>query len=218
MRFGRERVASRAALSKQATIIIDDNTILNPDHFVGIDCLVVDEVQFLPPKFIETFREIADRGCPVICYGLRTDFRRNLFAGSKALLELADAIEEIKTTCYYCNKKAIFNLKLVDGKGTLSGAQVELGCEEKYVPTCPNHFTEKVRHEKQTDEAISAPEQCHNEKLSSKNIEFPADVDTMTNDSKDKVLKLRQLIAIDNGTDIEAANDFEYKDPLDEKQ
>ena len=94
---------------------------------------------------------------PVICYGLRTDFRTNLFPGSQRLLELADTIEEVKTTCYSCNKKvsicsshviliitiktnqnkqAIFNLKHVDGRADVSGPAVQLGCEEKYYPTC----------------------------------------------------------------------------------
>jgi len=86
------------------------------------------------------FRTIADAGCPVICYGLRTDFRTHVFSGSLRLLELADTIEEVKTTCYYCNKKATFNVKLVNGRGTLSGEQVDLGCEEKYHPVCSNHY------------------------------------------------------------------------------
>ena len=68
---------------------------------------------------------------PVICYGLRTDFRTNLFEGSQRLFELCDAIEEVKTTCSYCNKKAIFNLKLLGGKPTLEGPKVELGADEK---------------------------------------------------------------------------------------
>lgn len=87
---------------------------------------------------------------PVICYGLRTDFKAGLFAGSKRLLEVADCIEEVKTTCYRCNKKAIFNLKVVDGKATLGGESIDVnvGLEEKYLPTCSAHFhaeTEAVR-------------------------------------------------------------------------
>ncbi len=114
--------------------------------FTGIACLLVDEAQFLPASTIEQLRAVADSGCPVICYGLRTDFKSHVFAGSLRLLELADSIEEVKTTCYYCNRKAVFNIKLVDGKATLSGAQVDLGCEEKYLPVCSNHFHSMTAH------------------------------------------------------------------------
>lgn len=109
-------------------------------RFGRVNCLVVDEAQFLSTAQIDMLRSIADRGVPVICYGLRTDFRSQLFEGSKRLMEIADSIDEVKTTCYYCDKKAVLNLKLVDGKGTLSGAQVDLGCEEKYLPVCAKHF------------------------------------------------------------------------------
>jgi len=72
----------------------------------------------------------------VICYGLRSDFRRQLFPASQRLFELADTIEEIKTICTFCLHKAVFNLKLRDGQPTLDGPSVELGCEEKYLPVC----------------------------------------------------------------------------------
>ena len=84
------------------------------------------------------------RGVPVIAYGLRTDFRTQLFEGSKRLMEVADVIEEVKTTCYFCNKKAVFNLKSADGKPTLDGPQRTLGCEELYLPVCGAHFNTKL--------------------------------------------------------------------------
>ena len=85
-----------------------------------------------------------NQGIPVICYGLRTDFRTQLFDGARRLLEVADSIEEIKTTCNYCNRKAIFNLKLADGVPTLAGPTIDLGTEEKYLPTCSTCYRDKL--------------------------------------------------------------------------
>lgn len=95
IRSGAFEVASRAGLVKQASTLLDDTTFLDPADFKNVHCLLVDEVQFLSPKHIEIFRTIADNGCPVICYGLRTDFRGKLFPGSQRIFEIADAIEEV---------------------------------------------------------------------------------------------------------------------------
>lgn len=103
----------------------------------GVHCLLVDEAQFLNPFHIDQLRAITSLWhVPVICYGLRTDFRTKLFPGSKRLMEVADSIEEVKTTCQFCNKKAVLNLKHVNGKADCSGPAVQLGAEEKYFPTC----------------------------------------------------------------------------------
>lgn len=140
-RFGAQEVTSRAGLSKNADILISNDTVLDESKFADADCIVVDEAQFLTKTMIDQFRSIATtHNIPVICYGLRTDFRGNLFEGSQRLFEIADSIEEIKTTCAYCNRKAIFNLKLIDGKATLSGPKIELGAEEKYLPACSNCY------------------------------------------------------------------------------
>lgn len=145
VRFGKATVQSRAGLSREADIVVDEDTNLKPADFKGLDCLLVDECQFMRDTTIDQFRSIADEaGVPVICYGLRTDFRKKLFAGAQRLLEIADAIEEVKTTCYKCNKKAIFNLKLADGVATLAGPQVCLGCEETYVPTCSRCYNTQL--------------------------------------------------------------------------
>jgi thymidine kinase len=85
-------------------------------------------VQFLNTEHIDQLRTIAsDWNVPVIAYGLRTDFRTNLFPGSARLMEVADNIEEIKTTCYFCNKKAVFSLKHVNGVADCTGPSVQLG-------------------------------------------------------------------------------------------
>jgi thymidine kinase len=134
-RFGTKKVVSRAGLECDADMLLEPTTSLDPEKFEGIDCVLVDEAQFLSAHVIEQLRSLA-RKIPVICYGLRTDFRTHLFEGSKRLMELADSIEEIKVTCQFCNRKAIFNMRFENGKPTLDGAQVALGAEEKYLPVC----------------------------------------------------------------------------------
>ncbi len=136
-RFGQSDISSRAGLSAKADVLIDGFYEFKVENLVGVHCLLVDEAQFLHPDFIDHLRSIADEfHIPVICYGLRTDFRRRTFPGSQRLLELADAIEEVKSTCHFCNKKAIYNLKSVDGVPTTKGPAIELGCEDKYLPAC----------------------------------------------------------------------------------
>jgi len=138
-RWGADTIKSRAGLEVTADLMIGPDTDLFAveESKRKIHCILVDEAQFLDPRHIEQLRAITYLWhVPVICYGLRTDFRTNLFPGSQKLLELADAIEEVKTTCHFCNKKAVFNLKHVDGKADVMGPVVQLGAEEKYFPTC----------------------------------------------------------------------------------
>lgn len=140
VRFGRETVRSRAGLSQEADVLISDDTNLlaiPEDRRTGISCVLVDEAQFLSPKHIDQLRTITLQWkVPVIAYGLRTDFRANLFPGSRRLMEVADTIEEVKTTCHFCNKKAVLNLKHVNGVADTRGPVVQLGAEESYYPTC----------------------------------------------------------------------------------
>ena len=144
-RFGRERIKSRAGLEGQVDVLIQDEKSLQGIDYTGISCILVDEVQFLPTKAIEELRRITlDWDIPVICYGLRTDFKSYLFEGTRRLLELADSIEEVKATCSYCNKKSIMNLKHVNGIATNEGAVVDLGAEEKYFPTCYSCYRREI--------------------------------------------------------------------------
>ena len=145
VRFGRELVHSRAGVEKQADLLVGPETQLDAGGFEGVYCILVDEAQVLSPFVIDQLRKVArDEEIPVICYGLRTDFRTRLFAGARRLMEVADSIEEIKTTCNYCNRKAIFNLKLCDGVPTLAGPTIDLGTEEKYLPACAACYTSKL--------------------------------------------------------------------------
>jgi len=136
-RFGKEKIRSRAGLEQEADVLIHAGMSLLSLDFQGISCILVDEAQFLSARTIDELRSITtDWNIPIICYGLRTDFKSFLFDGSRRLMEVADSIEEVKVTCNYCNRKAIMNLKHVNGIAVNEGPSVELGAEEKYLPSC----------------------------------------------------------------------------------
>jgi len=145
-RFGNHKISSRSGLEADADLLIDEDTVLDPRDFAQLDCVLIDEAQFLPPAVIDDLRRITvDPGVPVICYGLRTDFRTRLFPGAQRLLELADRIEEVKVTCQYCAKKAICNLRFVNGTPTVRGPQIQLGADEQYAPVCWSDYDEATR-------------------------------------------------------------------------
>ena len=144
-RFGPRQVRSRAGLERDADLLIEAGTTLADADLTGIDCVLVDEAQFLSPPVVDQLRRITHvLDVPVICYGLRTDFRTRLFDGARRLMEIADVIEEEKTTCWFCNRRAIINLKLVDGVATLAGPSIELGGEEKYIPACYKCYVDRL--------------------------------------------------------------------------
>jgi thymidine kinase len=112
----------------------------------SLDCVLVDEAQFLTQKHVLQLCEVADGlGIPVLCYGLRTDFQGKLFPGSAALLALADSMVELKAVCE-CGRKATMNLR-VDSQGhaVASGAQTEIGGNDRYIALCRRHFFERLR-------------------------------------------------------------------------
>lgn len=153
-RFGENLVRSRSGLEKPADLLVEATTRLDADTLKDIFCVLVDEAQFLAPEFVEHLRSIArDYDIPVICYGLRTDFKTELFPGSKRLLELSDSIEEVKSTCHFCNRKAIFNARLLNGIIVCDGPQVLLGAEETYLPVCPSCY--EVYKKKSVQGAVS---------------------------------------------------------------
>lgn len=144
-RFGSEVIRSRVGIEQVADIKVLADTQIDRKEFDGVSCILVDEAQFCSASVIEQLRAISiDLNIPVICYGLRADFRTRLFEGSARLFELADSIEEIKTTCAFCNRKAITNLKHVNGVATLAGPAIDLGAEEKYFPACYACYKEQV--------------------------------------------------------------------------
>ena len=106
-------------------------------------CIIVDEAQFLTREEVMYLVYLVDDlDIPVMCYGLRADFKGDLFPGSYALLVMADKIEEVKTICW-CGKKATFNARFdKDGKVLKEGEQVVLGANDKYIGLCRRHWME----------------------------------------------------------------------------
>jgi len=145
IRFGRESIRSRAGLEMAADLLVAPTTKLLEQNWEGVDCILVDEAQFLSSHHIEELRELTlVKSIPVICYGLRTDFKTRLFEGSRRLMEIADSIEEVKATCHYCHRKSILNLRHVDGVATLDGPTVLVGAEERYYPVCSSCYNREI--------------------------------------------------------------------------
>lgn len=143
-RFGRGQIVSRSGLNAEADLLVEPDTVLDAAQFEGLDCVLADEAQFLAPSIIEQLRVLTlTHGVPVICYGLRTDFQTKSFPGAQRLMELADTIEEVKVTCQFCDRKAVFNLRMAGGKAVVEGEQVMLG-DESYAPVCGRHYVEMV--------------------------------------------------------------------------
>ena len=142
-RDGLDKIYSRALGSRDcvglnpndnAREVIKNEIIKQNKYFKWI---LVDESQFLTEKQVNELSDVVDYdGINVICYGLRTDFKTGLFEGSKRLFEIADTIEELKTTCN-CGNKAIYNARIdKNGNVTLDGEQIEVGGNDKYLSMC----------------------------------------------------------------------------------
>lgn len=110
------------------------------------DCILIDECQFMTKKQVLGISDVVDYlDIPVICYGLRGDFKMNFFEGSGPLMEIADKIEEIKTICD-CGQKATINMRLIDGVPTTRGAQVLIGGNDSYKSVCRSCYKKLTHH------------------------------------------------------------------------
>ena len=141
-RDGARFVASRAGLSHPC-IYFSDLRSMEPAALKSYACVIVDEAQFLTREEVRYLTGLVDgQNIPVICYGLRADFKGELFPGSQELLSCADIIEEIKTICW-CGKKATYNARF-DENGTVlkEGEQVVLGANDRYIGLCRKHWKE----------------------------------------------------------------------------
>ncbi|MBQ2834499.1 MAG: thymidine kinase [Clostridia bacterium] len=135
-RDGATIVRSRCGLEAECRYVED----LPEIDLTGISCVIVDEAHFLTSSQVRALVDIVDdHDIPVICYGLRTDFRGELFEGSRELLCWADTIEEIKTICW-CGRKATFNARIHDGKVVREGEQILLGGNSTYISLCRRHW------------------------------------------------------------------------------
>jgi len=106
----------------------------NENNKMKIDIIIVDECQFLTTEQVEQLRQISYT-TTVLCYGLLTNFKTQLFEGSKRLIEIADSINEIKSICK-CGRKASVNARFVNGKLTNQGEEILIGAEECYESMC----------------------------------------------------------------------------------
>ncbi len=148
-RFAFGTITSRIGLEAQATPFdaqTDMAACVAERHArEPLACVLVDEAQFLTAKQVDQLARICDvTNIPVLAYGLRTDFRGQLFEGSARLLALADALVEIKSVCV-CGRKATMNLRVdADGHAIAEGQQTEIGGNDRYVALCRRHFGEAL--------------------------------------------------------------------------
>lgn len=145
-RYGKGMVSSRIGVSREAIIINDETNILRlfmeENTKVKIDCVLLDECQFLKKHHVQELVEIVDScDTPVLAYGLKNDFRNELFEGSYYMLVYADKIEEIKTICW-CGRKATMVARIVDNKFVKTGEQIVIGGNEMYVSLCRKHYND----------------------------------------------------------------------------
>ncbi|MDL2057933.1 thymidine kinase [Limosilactobacillus reuteri] len=142
-RSGRGIIASRIGLERKVKPIMNDTNIY--DYVNKMDrkiyCVLIDEAQFLKKEHVLQLIKIVDElNIPVMAFGLKNDFRNELFEGSKYLLIYADKIEEMKTICWFCPHKATMNLRIHNGKPVYEGEQVQIGGNESYYPVCRKHY------------------------------------------------------------------------------
>ncbi len=145
VRFGTYKIHSRAGLDADC-FLFSDLEKMSDGEICDYDAVIVDEAQFATKEQIDKLSDIVDRlNIPVLCYGLRADFKNELFPGSERLLAIADKIEEVKTICW-CGHKATCNARYNENGIVREGEQVELGANDKYVALCRKHFKEgKIR-------------------------------------------------------------------------
>ena len=138
-RDGSHVIKSRCGLESKCILFHE----IDEEKLKGVSCVIIDEAQFLTKEQAKyVVHMVDDLNIPVVCYGLRADFKGDLFEGSACLLAWADTIEEVKTICW-CGKKATYNARF-DEKGNVvkEGEQVVLGANDKYIGLCRKHWAE----------------------------------------------------------------------------
>lgn len=152
-RSGSDKVFSRALGEKDCVTINRADNIFDiiksyiDTNYEGLKWILVDEAQFLSTEQVDQLGAIVDiLNINVICYGLRTDFQTKLFPASKRLFEIADTIEEIKSSCF-CNRKTIFNARIDNtGKIITNGHQIEVGGDDRYISLCRKCYNTKTQN------------------------------------------------------------------------
>ncbi|AIY67019.1 thymidine kinase [Pseudoalteromonas piratica] len=151
-RYGEGKVSSRIGLAADACLFSPTTPIsdeIATKHAVNkIDCVLIDEAQFLTKNQVEELCFVVDKlNIPVLCYGLRTDFLGELFIGAQYLLAWADKLIELKTVCH-CGRKANMVLRTNEqGVPITQGEQVEIGGNERYVSVCRKHYFDGLENQ-----------------------------------------------------------------------
>ena len=143
---GDKNIVSRLGIEREVDILLSPNERISTSiDFNNINCILVDEVQFMSPSQIKELWIISKmKDIPVICYGLKTNFKGELFEGTKAVLEVADELEELSTICK-CGNKARFNARVVNDEFVSVGEEVAIdGIDASYEPVCGKCYIEKV--------------------------------------------------------------------------
>ena len=145
-RYGKKEIVSRIGLRADSNIFSESTNIyeevLNLNKTKKVDCVLIDEAQFLTELQVKQLCNICDeKNIPIMCYGIRTDFQGKVFEGSKYLLAYADTLVELKTICEHpgCSRKATMIARYQDGKLVLEGQQIDIG-GDKYKVFCRKHY------------------------------------------------------------------------------
>ena len=145
-RYGVGVITSRIGIQREALVVNEDTNILElyirENEKRKIDCVLIDECQFLKKHHVQELVEIVDScDVTVLAYGLKNYFRNELFEGSYYMLIYADKIEEIKTICW-CGRKATMVARVIDGRVVKQGEQVVIGGNDMYVSLCRKHYND----------------------------------------------------------------------------
>ena len=147
-RYGKNEIVSRIGIKAPATYFFENTNIFNEVHQESTknhtNCVLIDEAQFLSKDQVFQLGRIVDElNIPVLTFGIRTDFKGELFEGSQYLLAWSDNIKEIKTVCH-CGGKATMVVRINSNGAIVSeGSQIEVGGNESYIPLCRKHFNSK---------------------------------------------------------------------------
>jgi len=146
-RYGEGFISSRIGIKLPCDVFTETSDLFEKvsakQKEEALSCVLIDEAHWLTKKQVEELANISDKlHIPIMCYGLRTDFKGELFSGSERLLAIADELREIRTICH-CGKKATMVLRLdADGKVLGDGPQTQVGGNESYVSVCRKHWNE----------------------------------------------------------------------------
>ena len=146
-REGKAVISSRIGLQRDCLTFSKDQNLYDlVINSPSVQVVIVDEAQFCTTKQINELKQITEQDIIVMCYGLLTNFKSELFEGSKRLIELAESIKEIKSVCR-CGCKANFNARIINGLVTVNGKEIQIGGDESYEAMCYSCY-QKYQHEK----------------------------------------------------------------------